>query len=259
MKKLITLLLLVVTSLSAAIQYSGGTIVNTTYTADGNRQNLLNAIEDNLNTAGWTTSSGHHTATVVMVSATTPTANNTISIDLRDTGGNSVFIRIRNAAGSILSRNHYLIPTNGHVYRIIANKYTAAIFVPTSTASREFVIFGTLWIPTWLQGVETNELGWIVSNADSDGDTTVRESFRSYLSAGSNNSNQGEWSGIVNAQLQNMQTTAGAASMRLVPVLNSYPATGGNASAIQWHDATYLVSDPLLAWGAVNSTDPALV
>ena len=88
-----------------------------------------------------------------------------------------VFIRIRNASGSILSRSHYLIPTNTHVYRIIANKYTAAIFVPTSTASREFVVFGTLWIPTWLQGVETNELGWIVSNADSDGDTTVRESL----------------------------------------------------------------------------------
>jgi hypothetical protein len=30
-------------------------------------------------------------------------------------------------------------------------------------------------------------------------------------------------------------------------------------NAIQWHDSTLLLSDPLIAWEAVNTTDPAMV
>ena len=44
----------------------------------------VSAIEDALNTAGWTTTSGHHSATIILKSATTPNGNQ-IAIRLKTT------------------------------------------------------------------------------------------------------------------------------------------------------------------------------
>src|SRR5207244_5682834 len=69
-------------------------------------------------------------------------------------------------------------PATLKAWRIWANKYTTAIWTPGTTAAREFIMCGTLYVPSWLSSTTTNELGLIQGNANADGDTTARNCFR---------------------------------------------------------------------------------
>lgn len=142
--------------LHASIQYPGGTIVNTTYATDGSRQNLASAVEDALNTAGWTTISGHHTATIVVRSASTPTASNSIDVKITDPGsGTCTQVKMQNAAATKVSQAYFLNPTSGKTYKLVGNKYQMTIWTAGTTPSREFLMFGTLYIPSFLNSVIT--------------------------------------------------------------------------------------------------------
>lgn len=69
-----------------AIQYAGGTYVNTTMTQDGTKQTLINAVVSNLNTAGWTTIAGLFSGTYTSGGSITGTAGQTCTLTAFNNG-----------------------------------------------------------------------------------------------------------------------------------------------------------------------------
>jgi hypothetical protein len=168
----------------SSVLYSGGTIVNTTFTTTvGTRAEVVAGIETALTSAGWSTISGGGTGTVLMKSATTASPkSNSIRVRLNDPGsGNCAEVRIEDDSGTYASQNFYLLPAAGKVFRIIACQYNFFCFTPQPSAAREFVCGGTLHIPEFLESVTTGSLGWMQGNAASDSDTSIRYTFRTRL------------------------------------------------------------------------------
>ena len=254
--KRIVFLLMFTLPIFAAIQYSGGTVVNTTFSNSSSptRLEIVTGLVTALNTAGWTTISG--TTDVILASATTPTAANKISVEVLDPGsGNCAQVKIRNTTGLLISQAFYLLPGALKTWVVIANQYNFAIFTAGNSAPREFVMAGTLYIPTFLNGLIVGDLGWIQGNAASDGDTNTRGSFKIALGCPCNENYNGHWSAILNNSLLDYDQSAQDGEMVLATTLGTaYKAIGQ-----QWHDGTYLVSDPLLAFGIASSSDIALI
>jgi len=255
--KRIVFLLMFTLPIFAAIQYSGGTVVNTTFSNSSSptRLEIVTGLVTALNTAGWTTISG--TTDVILASATTPTATNLIYAEVLDPGsGNCAQVKIRDTTGLLISQAFFLLPGAGKTWHVIANQYNFAIFTAGGSAPREFVMAGTLYIPTFLNGVIIGYLGWIQGNGGDDSSTNQRASFKNCTATRCSNSNQAMWSAILNNTLFDYSSSQTIASMTLVHTL------GGNYQYLtpqQWHDGTYLVSDPLLAFGIVNIYDVPLI
>lgn len=240
-----------------AIQYPGGTIVNTTFTG-ATKNNIVTNLQTQLNNAGWTTISGGGTGDVILESATTPTASNNIRVRLRDSAAtNCAVINMQNAAATQVSQNCFLLPAAAKTFRVIANKYQFFCFTPGTSAAREFLGCGVPWIPSFLHGVVTGELGWINGNASSDTSTTVLVSLRTALethggTVGSNSASY--FSGLVNGSMVNISTLGlnGLGSMRLVIPYSA--AVQAFAYGFRWHDDSLMISDPLIAWGLTSGT-----
>ena len=159
-----------------SIQYSGLTIVNTTF-ATTTRQDVVTGIANALSSAGWTNISGSGTGNQVWKSMTTPQGY-AIRINLLDPGsGNCAQILLQNATGSVIQSGHviYLLP--GSTYRIIASGYQFFVFVPTSTTSRTVAMGGVPYVPSFLTGT-ISSVGWLGSNSNSDTDTGGENSWR---------------------------------------------------------------------------------
>jgi len=236
-----------------AIQYAGGTNVNTTFTCTtGTRREIVDGLVAALNTAGWTTVSGGGTGDVLLASATTPQG---LSIRCRvyDAGsGNCTRFQMRNAAGSKVSQDFFLAPAAARVYRVIANKYQWFCFVPTvPNAGREFGAMGVPWIPSFLEGVITGDCGWANNNAWSDGDTTNRYSLRTMLAG------HEKGSGLVNSSLCEWSGVTLNAGIRLLSLIGGW--TDQPASGYRWHDLSLFVCEPLISWGTQNTGDEALI
>jgi hypothetical protein len=237
-----------------AIQHPGGTIISTTFVG-GTKLQIVNALNTQLKLAGWTAISGDGTGDVILESATTPTANNFIRVRLRDSAAtNCAVLNMQNTSASKVSGNMFLLPAAAKTFRILANKYMFFCFTPGTTASREYWMCGTLWIPTDLHGVITGELGIASGNGNSDTDTTVRPSFRTLLQCHPFSGGGQAWSGLCNSNLSeivnNGVTDAGPGGPRLIiPVAaqTSYYYIG-----YRWHDDSLDVSDPVIAWGLTN-------
>lgn len=223
-----------------SIQYAGGTNVNTTFTCTvGTRREIVDGIVAALASAGWSYVSGEGTGDVLMQSALTP-QNLQIHCRLYDPGsGNCAQITMKNVAGTRTSQVFFLLPAAAKVYRVIANKYQWFCVQPATTLAREFVAMGTIWVPSWL--TPTNA-AWINGNAQSDTDTTIRRSFGTSLSDGSQRS-----STILNDNLVDHSTTGyDAGAPRFVGL------TGGYTDALsptKWSDDSSWLTDPLIGWG----------
>ena len=231
------------------IRYAGGTNVNHLFTNDTTQQTLISTIEDCLNTAGWTTISGHHSATIVLQSATTPTANNSICVRLKTTANNCATVEILNAAASLIGQIHFLFPTNAaaNQFRVIANQYQACVSVPGLTTARGFVFFGVPWIPPFLVGVLNGDYGWIMGNSRDD-TGTASASFRTIIASAT----APRTSVIMNAVLLNLTANDNAAGLRLMGHNGSY-AYGDQK---YWHDGvTQFATDPLLLFGITSGSD----
>src|SRR4051812_32082486 len=164
-----------------AIQYAGGTIINTTFTqSSGNRPEMAQWIRDQLLAAGW--ASAGSATDYQLTSATTPQS---LSCRVRsyDPGSaNCARLKFSNVAGSrVQAADIFLLPAVSKLWRIIANKYQFFIMTSGTTAVREFACGGALYLPSFLNGVIT-EAFWGQGNASSDGDTSFRQSFRNTLS-----------------------------------------------------------------------------
>lgn len=240
-----------------AIQHpASGTIVNTTFTG-GTKLQIVNALNTHLKTAGWTAISGDGTNDVILESATTPTASNSIRVRLRETGlTNCALINMQNTAATKVSQSLFLLPSTSRTYRIVANKYQFFCWAP-GTAAREWIMLGTLFIPSWLHGVITGDLGFAACNSSGDASATVSATFQTANNMG--DANNHTWSAILNGGLTDAGNNSWTASApRWVVQTHTAPART-NLSGYRWHDGTLTISDPLLAFGVLLNSDPALI
>jgi hypothetical protein len=219
-----------------------------------------------INTSG--SQSGTHTmlAAVRMKTAVTPFSTSMI-IQLTDNGGTCIQFSIANSTFTLAGTNTGQGPgnlnpgTGATTYRIIADKYQTFIFTPTPTGARQFVSFGTLYLPTFLQGVIT-ECAWMTCNSQSDSDTTNRsQNWRLRFNLDGVNSQTSCFQCIANSMLIDAGT-AGAMNIQFMPgspyILTNlvYPASGAKTaqSGHHWHDASALMLEPLVAWGNAMGT-----
>lgn len=236
-----------------SIQYPGGTIVNTTFIG-ATKQDIVSNLETQLTLAGWSVVSGAGTTDVLLQSGSTPTANNFILVRLRSTIlTNCCCVNMQNAAADRVSPNFFLFPGAAKTYRIAANQYQWFCFTGGTSAAREYVGTGVLYIPSFLHGVIVGELGWISGNGESDTTVTVRASFRTLLEcAGITGSVSQHYCGLVNGSLvQGGGITGGPGSMRLV---TQQGALVQSVNGYRWHDDSIQLVDPLIAWGLTSAT-----
>ena len=235
-----------------AIQYAGGTTVDALYTADGTQQGLTSALEDAMNTAGWTTLSGHHSATIVLQSATTPNGNS-ICARLKTTANACATVEILTAAASLVSTACYLLPTNGVSFRFLACRYQVFVFVPGSVTIRYSLQFGVLYVPPFLSSAIVGELGWIKADSSTDAGAAAA-SFRTTLTT---SGAYAKSSTILNGAVMSISGNTPSAN----PCLYFPQTTVANGGAVlrMWHDGSYMMMEPYLATGIFNNTDALLV
>lgn len=241
----------------SSIPYSGGTIYNNTFVG-GTRAQIVTGLETALGTAGWSTISGAGTGDVLMKSAVTPaSASNSIRMRLYDPGaGNCAQVTMKNDAGDKVSQIYYLLPAALKTFRVIACKYNFFIMTAGTSAAREFLCGGTLYIPTFLEGVIIGDLGWIQGNAISDTDATARSSFRTLLGAFINVSHR--CSGLVNGSLVDLSNGANGIGNPAL-VLRYGANVGVLGGHNRWHDDSLHVSEAALSWGLTAVTDEGKV
>jgi len=245
----------------SSIPYSGGTINNSTFTGT-NRQLVVTGLQDALINAGWEVISGEDSADVLMKSAVTPTsASNSIRMRLLDPGsGNCAQVTMKNDAGDRTSQIFYLLPAALKTFRVIACRYNFFITTAGTSASREFLCGGTLYIPTFLEGVINGDLGFIWGNAVSDTDTVVQSSPRTVLcqstSAGASNFRA---SGLVNGSLSDQTSRAGGIAGNMQFIARLATNTSQIAYGYRWHDDSLHTSEAMLAWGLTSGADESKV
>lgn len=243
------------TGLTAGTVYYVKTVVSSsTFTVSSSAGGTV------INTSGSQSGTQSIVGCVRMQSASTPWS---VSMRLRlaDNGGNCITFSIEDGSsltvgGNSTSFGCQINPGSGSTtYRIIADKYQGFVFQAVTTPSRGFVGFGTLYIPTFLQGVLT-QCAWMSGNMQTDTDTTARISFRtSPKLGGPTNSQSGYFQAIANTSLIDMGNASpfnadfcSGAPYLTYPVFQSAGFVTSQAGEL-WHDSSALMFEPLMAWG----------
>jgi hypothetical protein len=248
-----------------ATKFSGGTYVNTTFTG-GTKANIISAFETQLVNAGWTVVSGSGTTNLLMQTAQDGTTLNQGRVRFKDNSGTCVQVTIESVSGTPAQTQSsgvgcHLLPASAKTFRILASKYRVECFVPGVSAAREFICAGILWIPTPYQAVVTEAI-YMQGNSLSDTSTTIPASFRTLLGMSPNAA--GNQAAIVNGSL--MQHPNGDSNAYPGDIILRVPAgsyygnyTGTPASgpinAYRWHDNALDMADPLMAWGALYTSE----
>jgi len=213
-----------------------------------------------INTTG--SQSGTHTMVgcVRMATAATPWSV-TARIRIADNGGACVVFSIENSNSTLAGANSTSFGAqmnpNASVttFRMIANKYQAFILGLIASPARSFVAFGTLYLPSFLQGVIT-ECGWMQSNSQSDAGTTLYPSLRTFNSL----SNAGLGQGIINSNLFDEQSPGTGYTGQMQLLIPHAPGAGfGTQTGTHWHDASALMSEPLLMWSTTAGNAEPLI
>lgn len=245
-----------------ALQYSGGTIVHTTFTCTtGTRQEIVTGLQTALTSAGWTVTSGGGTGDVIMTSATTPQGLS-MSVRLHDPGSGSLArVYARNAAGSIVATSHIpLLTAAGKVYRVNACQYQCFIYTEGSTAAREFGAWGVLYIPSFLTSAITSCI-WSCSNTDTESNTTVRPSFRTTLGGLNTSGNEQQPYTFTSLNGNNVNLTGfNTYSRGMIRLVAPTGAIGVKPEdGYRWHDDSLQANEPLVAFGLSATTDEAKI
>jgi len=249
-----------------ATTYTGGTNVSSTFVTS-TRQNVIDGIEDALNTAGWVTISGHHSANTLVQSSMTPdTQNLRMRLRLKDNSAtNCAVVSVENVAGTKAGANSttagiQLAFGSSKTWRIIANKYQAFVFTPTATSPREFGAWGVPYLPSWLAGGTVYECIWAMGNAISDTDTTDRGSFRNVL--GTRHTTNGNWQTICNNNLVDQGNNSGINNngnpTLIVMAQSTQLGLTNNATHYRWHDSSAYMTDPIISFGLTATTDEGM-
>lgn len=233
-----------------SIQYAGGTIVNTTYTSDGTRQGIVTALNTQLKNAGWSVISGDGTANVILQTATTP-QNAFCQVNLVEPGsGNCAQVLFRNSTGSKIANAAFLLPTNGSIFRILANKYQFFFFqsgIANTAIARTCVMGGVLWLPTFMATYLGSDLQhwWSHFNGTSDTTTTASPNFRTTVTGLYTGASAG--SAMMSSALLNYTNGFFLPSVRTLIHVST------NTLVPTWLDGSYPVADALVDWGASGS------
>src|ERR1035437_5358596 len=138
-----------------------GLSVNTVYFVkyiDANTFNLSTG-GSNINTSG--SQSGTHklnAESMLLESATQANVTHPIRVRLKDNRGNCIQVSIENQAGSVVGGSSTgaggnLLPAAAKTFRMIATQYHFLCFTPATSAAREFVMAGMLYVPSFLTGI----------------------------------------------------------------------------------------------------------
>lgn len=238
-----------------SIQYSGGTLVNTTY-APTTRQHHVDNITLALQTAGWTAISGTpgSSGDVTMESAATPAGAKVRFRFLEPGSGNCAQVTMKHSSGSPVSQIAYIFP--GNTWRIVANQYQFFAFATGGsnvTAQRSQVMGGVAYTPSFITVSSGDAVAWMLFVGSTDADSTItRTTFRRSLKAGVTNSATVGccWSAIFATTL--VESAGSQLGGVNIPALQ-----GGNPSstdgAYRWEDTTLLLYEPLIAWATGSS------
>ncbi|HWR36362.1 MAG TPA: hypothetical protein VN622_10885 [Clostridia bacterium] len=237
-----------------AIQYSGGTIVNTTFVSDGTRRQLVDQLAAALATAGWSYVSGSGTADVLMKTAVTPQGLS-VRFRLYDSGaGNCAQFTMKNNAGTLTSAIAYMLPTAGRTFRIWANQYWFAMFASGAvyrSSPRNIMLGGTI------SGVPANilaslgadlDVGWFNWSGDTDTSVAFNFTFRDRLSSWGGTSNSTYSASIWKSFLLNYSNYAN--SFPQFPMLVWY---ANGTFCPNWDDGTVVQIDARIGWSATAS------
>ena len=208
----------------------------------------ISAIEDALNTAGWTTKSGHHSATIVLQSASTPNGNQ-ICVRLKTTGNNCATVELLNVAATLIGQTNFLYPsTTGTVFRICCNKYQCFIWQSGVTTPRYHLAFGVPYVWPFMSGSVVGDCGWICGDSTNDtGTSTVnfRRCLRTQDSGGNNHT-----SVILNGTLLNLAAVTATPQFSCIGIhgLGYTNPNGGCTFA----DGSMIITEPMIGWGSAE-------
>jgi hypothetical protein len=254
------------------IQYSGSAFT-TTITADGVKQDFINAIETALKNGGngWTTISGSGTTNLLMQSGTTPQGLQ-INVRFRDQGGECIQIYMESTDGTLhsvygLNPGLSLVPTNGLVYTVVASKYQFLIYTTNIGTSRQFAWVGMPYLNSAL-AANITRAGFAFGNAGSDSDVEYVPTIRNFPSVARccglanyelmlNNN----WWENVNSNANSVYDIIGAPRLILNGVNEDWNMTISSPTAYRWNTATpsVLTGDVYLAWNPIGCCGEALI
>ena len=248
-----------------AIQYAGGTIVNTTFTnTSGTRREIVDGLVSALSSAGWTTVSGGGTGDVHMKSVATTGNGYQYVVRCYDSGsGSSARLQLKNPALTLAQTdNIYLGAQTSKVWRVIANKHQFFIFVPGSTNPRDYACGIAPSTPTSVAAVQVNAAVLIgQGKTDTDSTTThgfLRNIMSSFSSTGGWQQNCACLTG--NTIWENINSTDGNAQGS--PYITNARATyvWGNTffHGTRWADSSSFIIDPMIGWGGSSKYDEHL-
>ena len=197
-------------------------------------------------------------STVRMDSAATPWGVKT-RVKMQDNAGACLTFSLENSistlvGGSSSSNNGCFLLPGATAFRILANQYQCFVFTPITTGARQYVAFGTLYLPTFLQGVLT-ECGWMECNSAADNDTTPRTSFRTILSS----TGQRNLQCIANGSLLEVANAGGNNGNLFIAPARGVPGDATGQTGLHWHDSSALMLEPLVGWATSAVANEALL
>jgi hypothetical protein len=238
-----------------AIQYASGSSRINTATTISDKSGLCSMIHTGLVTGcGWTATTTTSSTDHIYQSQVTPQSNQ-IKVRIWDDGANCVRLRMMNNAETIVqSDSCYLLPAASTTYRIIANQFQFAIFVPGSISSRNFVMASALYLPPHLVAMGLSTCAFILGDGGSDTDSSnTRGSFRTSLNSrgfASATPSQG-WTLLNSTHVEYNGLTADSSTHPGLPALMCAQSSAIHyTSGWRWHDDSAFVIEPLIGWGA---------
>lgn len=229
-----------------AIQYSGGTLVNATFSPT-TRQHIVDNITTNLQTAGWSAISGTpgSSGDVTMESAATPAGAKIRFRFLEPGSGNCAQVTMKHSSGTPTSQIAYCLPSN--TWRIVADQYQFFAFMTggsNATAARSQVLGGVLYTPSFVSVSSGDAVAWMQFVGTSDADTTAtRVSFRRMLRGGGSSSAAPNSNMFGSTLVETTSSQNGGLGM--VVLQGGYVA---GSSFYRWEDTTLLLYEPLVGW-----------
>jgi len=207
---------------------------------------FLASLETILQAAGWTIISGGGTATVLFESAATAHGLS-LRLQALDPGsGSSIRLSARNAAGTHVQPNAYLMLTTLQVW---ANRHALNIFKlgGAPTDSRTTYFCGTPWLPLNLRAT-TTELIYAYGNGQSDTPGTVYYNWRTSLTNG-NGVHLFSYNGGAFSSAGIGGGTYGCMNFSL-----PRHSDVGSINPIQFLDGAYILHAPLLCGSPISNT-----
>jgi hypothetical protein len=243
-----------------SLQYSGGTLVNNTFTAT-TRADLVNNITSACSSAGWGTISGTPgSGADVTLETAAQNAGAKVRFRFFDPAANNCAqITMKHPSGTPTSAICYLLPTAGTgLWRVIANKFFFYAFPSGSgaipTAARGAIMGGTIYTFS-MSNTDGICIGMVMGSGTSDTDASTHITWRRCVQP---SSSAPLWSVLNGSTLVETISTSVSAGEPSIAVWQ-----GGRTSqdeGYRWEDGTYPVYEALVAWatGSAIGNEPMI-